>query len=240
MKLFIFFLFSQIYSPQEILNIVDRNTYDFKNIHYTMEIRTEGEKGVEGEMKIEVWQSGDQKRLIKFIEPSSALGMAILVLKANEIYVYLPEYHRTRKVASHTRRQTFMGTEVSYDDLSIQKYEEQFDPVEVKDEGENYLLVLKKKKDAEIGYNRLDLIVKKDIMEVVKIFYYDEFEGEPIKTETRSGWIEKKGRITPTRVEFFNKKTNKKTVIEFKEIEFDVELSKNFFSKDTLSSEKMR
>lgn len=227
-------------NPSEILKKIDDNMYNFKNIYYIMGIKTQGKGESTRGMKIQVWQSGDLKRLIRFTAPPNAKGMAILVLSTDKMYVYLPEYHRVRRVASHARRQTFMGTDYSYDDLSIQKYGDQFDPVKIEEQGNLYYLILKKKKDAEVGYERIDLYIEKSSLRIKKIVYYEEFSGEPLKVETRSNWIEKGKYESPTRIEIVNNRTEHKTLIDFEDVKFDVKLPGHFFSKKTLTSERLR
>ena len=204
-----------------------------------MTYESEGSPGRKMVMKI--WQDGTGRRIVKFLEPPTAKGMAIFVESADTIYVYLPKYHRVRRVASHARRQTFMGTDFTYDDMRLFKYGIFFEAVKADEDKDFYILTLRRKKGADISYGGLVLYIDKKYYTIHRIDYLDE-DMTPIKREIHSGWKWVKGRDTPSplHVEMINLKTGHKTVIDFSELKYNVKLPRGFFSKRTLMSERLR
>ncbi|MDW7679751.1 MAG: outer membrane lipoprotein-sorting protein [bacterium] len=124
--------------------------------------------------KTVMYQKGDEKRLIRFLSPADQKGIGFLSLPNDINYLYLPAFHKVRKIASHIKNQSFAGTDFSYDDMSSFKYAEEYDPKLLETTGENYVLELTPKANLKKDYSKLKMLVAKESFYPVKIEHYDK------------------------------------------------------------------
>ena len=110
----------------EVLQAIDANANQFEDqtIHYDA-VTTEGKKEPRV-MSFKVTLQGE-KRLVEFSAPGDVRGTRVLVLKRNQMYIYLPAYDKVRRVASHVKGQGFMGTTFSDEDMSTSIYAPHYD-----------------------------------------------------------------------------------------------------------------
>lgn len=67
---------------------------------------------------IEVWQKGDDRRLVRINAPARLKGVGLLVTPGDVIHLFLPQYPPSRRIVGSKRADAFMGTDFSVDDLS--------------------------------------------------------------------------------------------------------------------------
>ena len=58
------------------------------------------------------------KTLTEFESPANLKGTRVLVVSRNQMYIFLPQYNKVRRIASHVTNQGFMGTTYSHNDIS--------------------------------------------------------------------------------------------------------------------------
>lgn len=75
-------------------------------------------------------QGGQSARLIRFHEPPDIARAAILTIdhkdRDTDQWIYLPAYHAARRVAAANRGDTWMGTDLTYEDITdtnVEQYE---------------------------------------------------------------------------------------------------------------------
>ena len=130
--------------------------------------------GNEKVRETEMYQKGDDKRLVRFLTPADQKGIAFLGLPNDVQYLYLPAFKKVRRIASHVKNTKFAGTDFTYDDLSAFKFAEEYDPKLLETTEESYLLELTPKPDVKKDYSKLKMWVRKDNYYPVKIEYYDK------------------------------------------------------------------
>ena len=114
-----------------------------------MDVTVHDGRGGEASRVLKVWQKGDDRRLIKFLEPARLAGVGLLSDETDTLFLYLPAYGRTRRVVGSGRGDAFMGTEFSMDDLARTRF------------GDDYTAALRSEDDA--GWEiRLDPIQPED------------------------------------------------------------------------------
>lgn len=63
-----------------------------------------------------------EKRLIRFIEPADVKGMSMLIVdneyEDDDIWIYMPANHQSRRIVSSEKSKSFMGSEFSNADMS--------------------------------------------------------------------------------------------------------------------------
>jgi len=81
------------------------------------------EKGGASKVRtMKVWRrhykDKDDWSLLKFTAPADIKNLGFLSLADDKMYLYLPAFDRVRRIASHARKESFAGSDLSNDDLS--------------------------------------------------------------------------------------------------------------------------
>lgn len=193
-------------------------------------------RGQEKRRELMVWTKNnpdrDNWRLMKFLAPADIKDLGFLVLADDQMYLYLPEFQRVRRIASHNKKESFVGSDFSYDDLGSAGFSTFFDP-ELKEENDKfYILELKRKPGAKKQYSRIMLTVDREIMMPVRAELYDD-SGQLFKIETQENnrvgtyWV-------PTKFVMENVKAGSSTVLELRNVKVDQNLSLEIFTERNL------
>lgn len=185
--LMMFFLIFQLkMSPEELLKKIDDVIVPKEDEFFTLRFKVMEEGAGEREFEVRIYVKGE-KRLIRFTYPPQVKGMGILSLSHDVMYVYMPGYKKVRRIASHVRNQTFLGTDFTYDDISIPTYGKDYEPLEAGEEGSFYWVSLKPRPGSEKEYGMLKLFADKETFVVHRIEYYDK-SGKLFKVEKRGNF----------------------------------------------------
>ena len=193
--------------------------------------------GDEKERKTEMYQKGDEMRLVRFLSPADQKGIGFLSLPDDVKYLYLPAFRKIRRIASHIKNQNFAGTDFSYDDMSSFKYAEEYNPRLIETTDKLYVLELTPKPNVKKDYSKLKLWVRKDNFYLVKIEHYDK-GGNLWKVMERRK-LEKKGNYwIAMEMEMKDLKKPHTTRMITDKVELDIGLSDKTFTKRNLKKVK--
>ena len=182
----------------------------------------------------EIYERGKDKRLIRFISPADQKGIAFLSLPDDVQYVYLPAFHKVRRIASSAKNTNFAGTDFTYDDLSTFEYSPLCIPKLLETTNETYILELTPKPNVKKDYSKLKMWIRKDNFYPVKYEMYDK-NGKLWKILERRK-IEKVGNYWISKeVEMRDIKANHSTKMIIEKIEVDTGLSDDIFTERYLS-----
>ncbi|MCD6507935.1 outer membrane lipoprotein-sorting protein [Candidatus Poribacteria bacterium] len=224
-----FALSSYALTGEEVLKKVDEVANAPKDIHMIMKTILIDSKGNEKVRKAESFQKGTEKRLIRFLEPADQKGIGFLALPNDVQYIYMPAFHKIRRIASHVKNTKFAGTDFTYDDLSTFRFSKDYNPKLLETTEEFYILELIPKPGVKKDYSRLKMWARKDNFVSVKIEYYDK-KGELKKVLERRK-ITKIGKYwTAKEMEMRDLKENHSTKMIQDKIEFDTGLSDRIFT----------
>lgn len=189
---------------------------------------------------------GERKNLTFFLSPPEVKGVGFLSWshpdKDDDQWLYLPELKRVRQIGGSSRKQSFQGSDFSYDDLAL------FDDIRDWTEAEAASKLLREN-EAEGGvpcavielvparrdyeYSRFVLWLDRAGSTFRKIEFYDQ-SGELLKTLTLSGWETIDGVPTARHVEMANHEKGTKTVVEISDVRYNRGLAEEVFSERTL------
>ncbi len=179
-----------------------------------------------------------EKNLIRYIEPSRVKGEAILMLNnAEDIWIYFPRTKRVRKLATHTKRQKWEGSDFSYEDMGTgETFLKDFNSKKLgseKKEGYDcYKIELNRKRGSDVGYSRLILWVIKENFFPVVINYYDRNDpGTLEKVLVQSNIKEIDGIPTGMKMVMYNKQDNTETSMEILDVKYNVKLDDGLFTE---------
>ena len=179
-------------------------------------------------------EDGKRNTLVRFLSPKSVKGVTLLNINDGEkIHLYLPAFGKAKRIAGATKRDEFMGTGLSYEDMSMDYKDKDYEKKLLEETDSEYIVeVLPSGED--VSYEKIILHVDKAKFYAKKVEFY-ETSNELIKTLTINKIkIDDKGKVTPMEIEFTDIEEEDKTKIVIKEIEYDIELSSGFFSIRTL------
>lgn len=199
-----------------------------------MVIRTA--RGDEKRRELMVWTknnpAGDDWRLMKFLAPADIKDLGFLVLADDQMYLYLPEFQRVRRIASHNKKESFVGSDFSYDDLGTAGFSAFFTPKFREENDRAWILELERKPGARKQYSKIVLTVDKATELPVRAELYDD-SGQLFKVETQENsrvgkyWV-------PTKFVMENVRARTSTVLELRNVRVDQNLSAEIFTERNL------
>ena len=219
----------------EIIKKVDKNQlFTTQRFRVLMTIQ-------KGERKLikEFYGYGMKKGEKAFLEFTNPEDRGVKYLKIDkELWIYFPDADDIMKISGHMLRQGMMGSDISYEDmLETEHIEKKYNPKRLQDRtvgGKNCFVIDLTAKVPDAIYARQVVYIAKDTYVPVEVEMYAR-GGRLIKKMFQSniqrvGWryIPQRAIIQDTR------KRNSKTILEFKEIKFDVAIPRRAFSKRNL------
>jgi len=132
-------------------------------------------------------QKVPDRRLVRFTSPGDVKGMGVLVENAETLYVYLPGFQKVRRMGTHVKNQTFMGSDFSFEDMSQTRYGLNYDAQLLSQDDAAWTLELKAKDKKELEFPHLKVWVDKTTHQPTRIEYYDQ-AGKKLKTQLRSDY----------------------------------------------------
>ena len=179
-------------------------------------------------------EDGKRNTLVRFLSPKSVKGVTLLNINDGEkIHLYLPAFGKAKRIAGATKRDEFMGTGLSYEDMNM-NYEDKDYEKKLLEETECVYIVEVLPSGEDISYKKIILTVDKEKFYTKEVEFYDVSENLTKTLEIAKIKIDDKGKITPMEILFTDTEENKKTKILINEMEYNVELSSSFFSIRTL------
>jgi len=181
----------------------------------------------------QMMQKGKDLRLIRFLDPPNERGISFLVLEDETMYLYLPEFHKVRRIASHVKNEPFMGTDFSYDDISLTEFSKWYDATLESETDAHYVLKLVPKPEEDKDYSKLMMWVIKTNFCVEKVEFYDK-KQELFKVEEMRGYRKIGEYWAPKEMEMKNLKDNHSTKMVLQSQEYDKDIPDSTFTERNL------
>src|SRR4051812_31574984 len=96
---------------QEVLGKVDKMMNNFSDGVFESKLLVKTPDGSNREYGFTTFQKSPDKRLVRFTSPGDVKGMGVLIESAETMYVFLPGFQRVRRMGTHIKNQTFMGSD---------------------------------------------------------------------------------------------------------------------------------
>ena len=208
----------------------------------TMTLRNKRGQESQRELRLKVIEvEGDGDRtLFVFDRPRDVRGTAFLVHahkdEPDEQWLYLPALKRVKRISSSKQSGSFMGSEFSYEDLSVVEVEK-FTHRHLRDEacGDLECTVLERvplSKDS--GYARQLVWLDREELRTMQIQFFDR-RDEHLKTMTVDDYAQYLDRFWRAgEVAMTNHLTGKSTVLNWTDFEFRTDLDEGDFTKTAL------
>jgi len=179
-----------------------------------------------------------EKNLMIYMAPNRVKGQKMLMLNnADDIWAYFVRTKRVRKLATHAKKQKMEGSDFSYEDMGgansfITEFETKKTGTETKEGYECYKLELVKKPGSSSSYSKMIMWVIKENFVPIVIDYYDEDSPERVeKSLLQQNIKEIDGIPTGMKIIMTNKNDDTNTIMEIKEIEYNIQIDDNMFTE---------
>lgn len=185
---------------------------------------------------LELNDDGD-KSLIAFNSPKDVKGTATLTFThkvgSDDQWLFLPSIKRVKRISSNNKSGPFVGSEFAYEDLSSQEVEKY--TYKFLEEKGSLLVVEQDPVDPKSGYTRRLVTYNKDKgYRIEKVDFYDR-KNSLLKTLTYSGYKLYKNKFwRAATFNMVNHQSNKETLLEFSDYNFDANLSEDDFTQVSL------
>ncbi len=186
-------------------------------------------------LEMQSWTLGMDDTFIRVLSPRKDRGVATLK-KDKEMWNFFPKINKVIKVPPSMMMGSWMGSDFTNDDLVrevslVEEYQ-----VSKSIEGENYRLVLVPKKNTVTVWGKIEFIVNQKTLLPLEQNYYNE-KGAKVRTMVFSNIKDFSGKKMPAVMTMIPlNKTGYKTVIEYVEAEFDIDLGDNIFTLRNLQT----
>ncbi len=226
--------FSQDLDAATILAKVDHRYNAFSDLQFRMEMTITEANGTIKNREMRIWQKGTA-RFIYFTKPATDKGTAFLATDPTNNFVFLPAFNKVRRIASHVRNQTFMGSNLSYEDMVTTQFSDDFTPTIFSQDQKNWVLEIKTKPGAKISYSKMRVTVTKDYFLITRLEYFDKNE-EKAKVEVRKNFVPflNNEYWQPKIIEMRTLKDNMVTVLKMVDVKVNAGIPDSLFTKRSL------
>lgn len=191
------------------------------------------EKGrVAKAFKMRIISRGLSKALVSFLEPGEMRGTRILVADAETMYVYIPDFRRVRRIAGHALRQSFLGTNIYYEDIMERQYSARWDCSLAKTTPEDWVLDLHPKAGIQTAYSKLRLTIGRKTSRLTQIEYFED--GRKVRTQLRDDWQTKEGLELASRMRYVSHDRDAELTLELADWQINTGIPESAFTRRSL------
>jgi len=183
--------------------------------------------------------AGNKKQLIWFLEPKDDKGVAFFKIehddKDDEMRMWLPAFKKVRRISSKKKGDAFMGSDLSYEDLSSRNLDEnEYNRLddEIVNGKDYYVLEITPGKEANSSYSKHVSWIEKSSLVGVKEESYDK-RGRLKKVKEFTFQILKDYHVIK-RVFVKDVQKNHTTEVTFSDVQVDSGIDKNLFQEKNL------
>ena len=175
--------------------------------------------------------------MIKYIEPENISSNAFLSINdGDEIWVYNSKLNRSRKIINDAKFENLQGGDFTYFDFSGKgrwRVNYKIKKINSNDK-KHYLLLLKPLLNEKTKYDSLKVYINKSSYYPDRVLYYKN--NIKFKTLRFKELVDIQGINTSMLLNMKNHLNNSETNIRIKEIIYNINFDKNFFSKENIIS----
>ncbi|MDP2497134.1 MAG: outer membrane lipoprotein-sorting protein [Candidatus Palauibacterales bacterium] len=222
---------AQLPDVDSVLDYLD-DLYRSSSSHAVMEMTVIRERGTR-ELRLESWSRGEEDALIVIREPAREAGTATLRTE-DGLWNYAPRADRLIRIPSGLLSESWMGSHFTNDDLVREtSYDEDYRASLswTEREGERYLQVtLTPRPEAPVVYTELRFLLTPEAWIPVRWEYLDE--GELVRVMTFDDVQSVDGKPLPLRMVVRpTDEPDERTVVRYRELELDVPVDADLFTR---------
>ena len=176
---------------------------------------------------------GEQKLYVYFNRPADVNKMVFMVHKKiladDDRWLYLPALDLVKRIASSDKRTSFVGSNFLYEDVSGRRLTD--DQHALIGQDDNYYIIENTPiNKATVEFSKYIMYIHKTSYLPIQTEYYDK-QGIKYKTYTSLAVDTINGHPTITKSEARNLKTNSYTLMEYTDVQYDLDLPEDIFTE---------
>jgi len=184
----------------------------------------------------------DKKTIMFFQYPGDVKGTGFLtwdydkIGKDDDKWLYLPAMKKTRRISgSSAKKDYFMGTDFTYDDMGSRNVDEDSHKLlrEEEVQGHKCWVVESKSKDSRDIYSKKVSWIRKDCLVALKVEYYDRL-NKLHRVLSLSNIVKVDGFWIARKLHMANKQTNHQTIITIDNPKYNMGMTENQFTVSNL------
>jgi len=186
---------------------------------------------------------GMTKTMVVFQKPASVAGTRFLTIaekgKKGDQWIFLPALGKVRRIAGSEGSASFMGTDMSYDDVASADRDVDLDTYSILREeslgGKPCWVIEAKPKDTAYQYSRMTGWIEKSTYIALKMELYDK-KGNLVKVMEMSEVKDIQGRLTPTVTKMTTVQAKTSTTIYMDIMKYDDPIPASVFTERFLQT----
>ncbi|CAN5895187.1 hypothetical protein BH24DEI2_BH24DEI2_04750 [soil metagenome] len=190
----------------------------------------------EASYTMRIFSEGEAKGITRVIAPPRDAGQAFLN-DGDNVFIYNPRLKRVLRLPPSGRSDSFLGSDISYDDLAGDDLRDNFAVSILEETKESVTLELVPAANAPTPYGKVHLTAEKPSYAPTVITYFDQ-RGTAVKRNSLANYAEVAGRYIPQRLEVKDLLSpGNMTVVTWQDAEFGVTIPEACFSQNSLERE---
>ena len=148
--------------------------------------------------RLEVVSDGQERALLRVTQPPREAGQAFL-RDGDNLWIYVPRLRRSLRLPPSGRADRFLGSDLSYSDLSGRDAESDYDPQILAESEAEVTLRLVPRPGAPTPYGEVHLQASRPYHAPLLMLFFDQ-RGQAVRRITFQAYVEADGYRVPTRV----------------------------------------
>ena len=211
-----------------------------KDMKSILEMNLINKKGKQRKSSLKSFiKDGGKKQIAWFLSPADDKGIGFLKIehdkKDDEMRIYLPAFKKVRRISSKKKSDSFMGSDLSYEDLSNRNINDNTYNLlgnEVIDDQDYHILEIKPKKNTNSEYSKHISWINKSNILPFKEDSYDK--SNKLLKQKYFHFTKINDYYVIDTMKVFNVQKNHNTVLIFKDIKINSNINDNIFQEKNL------
>ena len=182
------------------------------------------------QLTMQSWSLGRKRFLVRILSPAKEKGVATLKVE-REVWNYLPKVDRVIRIPPSMMGAAWMGSHITNDDLvKANRIDEEYDFRLLAEDQQSWTIEGVPKPEAPVIWGKIVYRLQKQPLVPVQIEYFDE-EGVLVRRIVFDDVQTVSGRTIPLRMTVLPvEKPQEQTVMHYRKVQFDIDLSKEYFT----------
>jgi hypothetical protein len=181
----------------------------------------------------------------RLVRPEYLRGMTILTIEAenrgHDAFLYLPSLGKVRRVSTAQRRDSFLGSDVTYEDLERRRVADyELSAPELQEWAGEPVYAIRGRALRDFNYSHLVFIVARSDQAILATQYFKRGQDVPYRiiNAPRETMVEQDGHVLPTRLYVENRARGTTTEVLFHDLEINPPIDDHVFSVATLEQQR--
>lgn len=235
-------------TAKEVLDEMEDKSQGFDSAKQVYEMELINSKGkVENTKEMEVYilvmdeeEGADSFTMMRIVKPKNLNGTTVMTLEEDEQYIYMPSYRKVKKITGSSKNDNFLDTDLKYSELALVSGDvEQENEAQMLEETEELYVIRIDIDDSDMDYDYMIMTVERESLNMKKIEFYDGAD-KILKTMEAADYREIDGYTVFGELMVTDIEANHSTKMNLVDAEFNIPITKKFFSTLNMTSRVLR